>query len=149
MPATPVLPYRDVLGCAMVMSTTTSSSRTARSRRSTRHADSAASSRTSSLLDTWNELRGFADMGGLVYPQIQGLDFRRDVPRLDVPVYFVQGRHELTARSSLADEWIAQLQAPIKRAYTFADSGHNADAEEPGRYNDLLVTTVLAETYGR
>lgn len=102
-----------------------------------------------SLLDTWNELRGFADMGGLVYPQIQGLDFRRDVPRLDVPVYFVQGRHELTARSSLADVWIAQLQAPIKRAYTFADSGHNADAEEPGRYNDLLVNTVLTETYGR
>jgi pimeloyl-ACP methyl ester carboxylesterase len=31
----------------------------------------------------------------------------------------------------------------------FTDSGHNADAEEPDRYNDLLVTTVLAETYGR
>ncbi|MFI7542275.1 alpha/beta fold hydrolase [Actinoplanes sp. NPDC049599] len=102
-----------------------------------------------SVLDTWNELRGFADMGGLLYPRIQGVDFRRDVPRLDVPVYFMQGRHELTARSALADEWIAQLRAPVKRVYEFADSGHNPDAEEPGRYNDLLVSTVLAETYRR
>ena len=101
------------------------------------------------LLDTWNELRGFADMGGLVYPQLQDVDFRRDVPRLDVPVYFMQGRHELTARSSLAEEWIAQLDAPVKRVYEFADSGHNADAEEPGRYNNLLVTTVLPETSGK
>jgi pimeloyl-ACP methyl ester carboxylesterase len=102
-----------------------------------------------SLLDTWNELRGFADMGGLLYPQIQGVDFRRDVPRLEVPVYFAQGHHELTARSDLADEWITQLRAPVKRVYDFAGSGHNADAEEPGRYNDLLVNTVLTETYRR
>jgi pimeloyl-ACP methyl ester carboxylesterase len=102
-----------------------------------------------SVLDTWNELRGFADMGGLVYPQIQGVDFRRDVPRLDVPVYFMQGRHELTARSGPADEWLAQLQAPVKRVYEFADSGHNADAEEPDRYHDLLVSPVLAEKYRR
>jgi hypothetical protein len=37
----------------------------------------------------------------------------------------------------------------VKRVYEFADSGHNADAEEPARYNDLLVTTVLSETYRR
>ena len=66
-----------------------------------------------------------------------------------MPVYFAQGRHDLTARSDLADEWIAQLRAPVKRVYDFADSGHNADAEEPGRYNDLLVNTVLPETYQR
>jgi pimeloyl-ACP methyl ester carboxylesterase len=102
-----------------------------------------------SLLDTWNEIRGFADMAGLLYPQLQGLDFRTSVPRLDVPVYFMQGRHELTARSRFADEWIADLQAPIKRVYVFENSGHNADAEEPGRFNDLMINTVLAETYRR
>jgi len=102
-----------------------------------------------SLLDTWNEIRGFADMGGLMYPLLQDLDFRVSVPRLDVPVYFVQGRHELTARSRFADEWIATLQAPIKRVYIFENSGHNPDAEEPERFNDLMINTVLAETYGR
>jgi pimeloyl-ACP methyl ester carboxylesterase len=99
-----------------------------------------------SLLDTWNEIRGFADMGGLLYPRLQGIDFRTDVPRLEVPVYFVQGRHELTARSALAEEWIAALQAPIKRTYVFEHSGHNPDAEEPERFNQLLIDTVLTET---
>jgi proline iminopeptidase len=99
-----------------------------------------------SLIDTWNELRGFADMGGLIYPQLQSIDFRRDVPRLQVPVYFVQGRHELTARSGPAEEWFARLQAPVKRVYVFADSGHNADAEQPEEYNDLLIHTVLTGT---
>jgi proline iminopeptidase len=102
-----------------------------------------------SLLDTWNEIRGFADMGGLLYPQLQELDFRATVPRLEVPVYFMQGRHELTARSRLADEWIGGLRAPIKRVYEFAHSGHNPDAEEPARFNDLMINTVLAETYRR
>jgi pimeloyl-ACP methyl ester carboxylesterase len=100
-----------------------------------------------SLLDTWNEVRGFADMGGLLYPALQGLDFRVSVPALGVPVYFMQGRHELTARSRFADVWIATLRAPIKRVYIFENSGHNADAEEPARYNDLMINTVLAETY--
>jgi proline iminopeptidase len=143
-------PYRDVLGYAMVMEYYDVIE-------PYRHVPAFDAARglggffpdEYSVLDSWNELRGFADMGGLVYPQIQGIDFRRDVPKLDVPVYFVQGRHELTARSGLADEWIARLQAPVKRVYEFESSGHNADAEEPGRYNDLLVSTVLAETYGR
>jgi hypothetical protein len=33
--------------------------------------------------------------------------------------------------------------------YEFAHSGHNADAEEAGRYNDLLVNVVLPDTHDR
>jgi pimeloyl-ACP methyl ester carboxylesterase len=143
-------PYRDVLGYALVMEYYD----VIEPYRGTPAFEAARGLRgffpdEYSVLDTWNELRGFADMGGLIYPQLQSVDFRRDVPRLEVPVYFVQGRHELTARSGPADEWIARLQAPIKRVYVFAGSGHNADAEEPQRYNDLLVTTVLTETNRR
>jgi hypothetical protein len=39
--------------------------------------------------------------------------------------------------------------APVERVYAFADSGHNADVEETGRCNDLLVSTALAEIYRR
>ena len=74
--------------------------------------------------------------------------FFAGVPRLDVPVFFVQGSHELTGRSRFADEWIAFLQAPAKHVYLFEHSGHNPDAEEPDRYNDLLIDTVLPDTYG-
>jgi pimeloyl-ACP methyl ester carboxylesterase len=101
------------------------------------------------LMDTWNELRGFPDMAGLLYPQLQDVDFRRTVTRLDVPVYVMQGRHELTARAGPALEWFDRVQAPIKRMFWFEASGHNADAEEPERFNDLMINTVFAETYHR
>jgi pimeloyl-ACP methyl ester carboxylesterase len=101
------------------------------------------------LMDTWNELRGFPDMAGLLYPQLQGIDFRRTATRLDVPVYVMQGRHELSARSGPALEWFERLQAPIKRMFWFESSGHNADAEEPDLFNDLMINTVFTETYHR
>jgi pimeloyl-ACP methyl ester carboxylesterase len=59
------------------------------------------------------------------------------------------GSTELTARSRFADEWIAQLQAPITRVFRFENSGHNSDAEEPDRFNDIMIDTVLPETYRR
>jgi pimeloyl-ACP methyl ester carboxylesterase len=99
------------------------------------------------LLDTWNEVRGFADMGGLVYPQLQSVDFRTDVPRLDVPVYIARGAHELTARDEPLGEWLGVLRAPVKRVVDFPASGHNPDAEEPDRFHRLLIGTVLPETY--
>jgi proline iminopeptidase len=99
------------------------------------------------LLDTWNEVRGFADMGGLVYPQLQSVDFRTDVPRLDVPVYIARGGHELTARDEPLGEWLGMLRAPVKRVVDFPASGHNPDAEEPDRFHRLLIGTVLPETY--
>lgn len=101
------------------------------------------------LMDSWNELRGFPDMAGLLYPQLQDIDFRRTATRLDVPIYVMQGRHELTARADPALEWFDRLRAPIKRMFWFESSGHNADAEEPARFNELMVDTVLAETYQR
>jgi pimeloyl-ACP methyl ester carboxylesterase len=101
------------------------------------------------LMDSWNELRGFPDMAGLLYPQLQDIDFRRTATRLAVPVYVVQGRHELSARTGPALEWFDLLQAPTKRMFWFEASGHNADAEEPARFNDLIIDTVLAETYPR
>jgi hypothetical protein len=41
----------------------------------------------------------------------------------------------------------AGSRSAIKRVYIFEHTGHNADAEEPARYNDLMINTVLAETY--
>lgn len=46
-------------------------------------------------------LRGLIDMFSILYPQIQHLDFRQDVPRLDVPVYLLDGSTELPARRDL------------------------------------------------
>lgn len=85
-------------------------------------------------------------MGSVMYPQLQGLDFRRDVPTLRVPVYLVMGAHELNARSQPARAWFTMLQAPTKQWVTFDDSGHIPQFEEFDRFHDLLTGTVVTQT---
>jgi pimeloyl-ACP methyl ester carboxylesterase len=87
-----------------------------------------------------------ADTFAAVYPRLQDVDFRRDVPRLEVPVYFVQGVHEAPGRADLAEEWFTALRAPSKQLIRFDSSGHTPHLDEPGRFADLMAEVVLAET---
>jgi pimeloyl-ACP methyl ester carboxylesterase len=99
-------------------------------------------------LDKVNKLKAIFDMGSVMYPQLQGLDFRQDVPSLDVPVYLVMGTHELAARAGIAREWFDQLQAPSKQWITFPDSGHIPQFEEFSRFQAFMTGTVLPATGG-
>jgi pimeloyl-ACP methyl ester carboxylesterase len=94
-----------------------------------------------------NVLRGLIDMFAILYPQIQHIDFRQDAPQLDVPVYILDGAAELPARRDLALEWFGLLDAPSKRLYTFADSGHSVAFEQFEALHEILTGTVLPETY--
>jgi pimeloyl-ACP methyl ester carboxylesterase len=98
-------------------------------------------------LDKVNKLKALVDMGSVLYPQLQGLDFRRDVPTLRVPVYLIMGAHELRARTQPAREWFDLLQAPDKQWITFADSGHVPQFEEFDHFRDVLTGTVLPRTH--
>jgi pimeloyl-ACP methyl ester carboxylesterase len=69
-------------------------------------------------------LRGLMETFAVVYPQLQGIDFRRDVERLEVPYVMLRGTSELAARDDLAVEWFEQLEAPSKRMVTLDHAGH-------------------------
>jgi pimeloyl-ACP methyl ester carboxylesterase len=99
-----------------------------------------------SLMDRVNGLRGFLDTFSVLYPQLQGIDFRRDVPSLDVPVYMVAGQHEARGRAVPADEWFAALEAPSKERIVFDASGHRPNFEQPGRFAEVM-RDVLSDTY--
>ena len=66
------------------------------------------------FIDKVNVIRGLIDMFSLMYPQLQGIDFRTDVTALEVPVYVLDGAHELAGRRDLAQEWFEALTAPHK-----------------------------------
>lgn len=99
------------------------------------------------LVEKVNVLRGLIDMFTLMYPQLQAIDFRQDVPQLDVPVYILDGASELSARRDLALAWYDQLDAPIKRIYTFDDAGHSVAFEQFSALHQILTETILPETY--
>jgi pimeloyl-ACP methyl ester carboxylesterase len=100
-----------------------------------------------SLVEKTNLLRGAMDMFSVMYPQLQGIDFRRDVTRLQVPVYILDGQAELTSRRDLALEWYALLDAPIKRLYSFEDAGHSVSFEQYEAFHRIMTETVVPETY--
>jgi pimeloyl-ACP methyl ester carboxylesterase len=99
-----------------------------------------------SLMDRVNGLRAFLDTFSVLYPQLQQIDFRRDVPSLDVPVYIVAGQYEARGRSVLCDEWFQMVQAPSKELIVFERSGHRPLFEEPGTFA-ALMDRVRQETY--
>jgi pimeloyl-ACP methyl ester carboxylesterase len=73
-------------------------------------------------------------------------DLTRAVHRLAVPAYFLHGRHDYTSSYELAREFAHGLSAPVVGFYTFADSAHSPQFEEPGRTMDILTRDVLNGT---
>ena len=66
------------------------------------------------FIDKANVIRGLIDMFSLMYPQLQDVDFRTDVPALEVPVYVLDGAHELASRRDLALEWFEDSARPTR-----------------------------------
>jgi pimeloyl-ACP methyl ester carboxylesterase len=98
------------------------------------------------LYDKVNWFRGVLDTFGVVYPQLWDVDFREQAPRLEVPVYFLIGRHDVNAPPELTEEYYQILTAPRKELIWFERSGHNPWVHESTRFVDVMVNTVLAQT---
>ena len=98
------------------------------------------------LLEQVHILPAFLDVFAVLYPQLQDIDFRTDVPKLDVPVYLVQGRHELPGRAVLAEQWFRTLDAPTKQMIIFDTAGHRSLFERPDLFQQVMTETVLRET---
>lgn len=99
-------------------------------------------------MDRINSLRGFLDVAATQYPQLQNLDFREDLTRLEVPFYMVLGEHEARGRAVPAEDWFQILDAPAKDRIVFPGAGHRANFDRPDMFADLMVR-VLDETAGR
>jgi pimeloyl-ACP methyl ester carboxylesterase len=89
------------------------------------------------VLDTWSAL----------YPRMQEVDLRTDVLRLEVPVYFVQGAHEMRGLAVLFTGWYEALRAPAKQLTVVPSGGHRAFLEQPQRFAEVM-DRVLTQTGG-
>ncbi|PKN82907.1 MAG: alpha/beta hydrolase [Chloroflexi bacterium HGW-Chloroflexi-4] len=82
----------------------------------------------------------------VVYPQLWDVDFRTQATKLDVPVYFLIGRHDINAPTEFVEQYIEVLDAPHKEIVWFEHSGHNPWVSEADRFVDVMVETVLTQT---
>ena len=77
------------------------------------------------LLDKINFIRGIINTFGHVYQQLYDIDMRTDYTKLNVPIYFFLGRHDINAPTALVEEYEQVLSAPDKGIVWFEHSGHN------------------------
>ena len=98
-------------------------------------------------LDRVYYLLGLMNTFNVVYPQLQDTDFRLDAASFDLPVYMMLGRHDMNNPYQIPEEYFNLLEAPSKKLYFFEESGHGLIWEEAEKFHDIMIHTVLAETY--
>jgi proline iminopeptidase len=94
------------------------------------------------LLERAHNFAAFLDTFAVLYPQLQEVDLRDDVPSLDVPVLLVEGAHEARGRSEPSAEWLAGLRAPRIEQVVLDTSGHRGIFEQPEAFRQAVVDTL-------
>jgi pimeloyl-ACP methyl ester carboxylesterase len=92
------------------------------------------------LLDKINYVRGIINTFGHVYQQLYDIDLRTDYSKLNVPVYFFLGRHDVNAPTVLVEEYERVLNAPVKRIVWFEHSGHSPWINERERFVEEVIS---------
>ncbi|MFK5922357.1 MAG: alpha/beta hydrolase [Verrucomicrobiota bacterium] len=76
-------------------------------------------------------------------PDLFEVNFFKDVPTLEVPVYFVSGKYDYITSDTLVREYFNFVQAPYKELIEFENSAHCAIFEEPLKFNQLMINKIL------
>jgi pimeloyl-ACP methyl ester carboxylesterase len=97
--------------------------------------------------EKWNLWRGraFSRSFRLWEEEILGADIPSQVPRLEVPAYFLAGAYDYTCATSLVEAYCELLDAPIKGFYVFEHSAHSPLLEEPQRARRILQEDILGQ----
>ena len=95
------------------------------------------------LLDFLNFGRGSVYSLKSMWPQVMRLNLEKEAASLEVPVFFLQGRHDFNTPSILVERYFRTLAAPVKELIWFENSGHHPMYEEPEKFRDALITRVL------
>ncbi|GIJ47735.1 hypothetical protein Val02_46210 [Virgisporangium aliadipatigenens] len=91
------------------------------------------------FLERLHVLASFVDAYHVLYPRMQNVDLRESARGFAVPVYFLQGAHEMRGMAELFAQWFAAVQAPAKHVATASRSGHWPLFEEPDRLVELMA----------
>lgn len=102
------------------------------------------------LFDVLNVPRGVSWVSKHMRYDLGTEPLDRMVMRVDVPVFFFLGRHDLNTPSVLAAEYLDRLDSPLKRLVWFEESAHFPFFEEPARFHAAMLEAeeAVAE-YGK
>jgi pimeloyl-ACP methyl ester carboxylesterase len=100
-----------------------------------------------SIRDKVNFFKGIFSSIRLIWPELMTINLMELAPSLNVPVYFVLGKHDHEVPYPLAEQYFNQLEAPTKELIWFKNSAHYPQIEEKDKFIKFLVNNVLSSTY--
>lgn len=84
--------------------------------------------------------------GSLLRDEMFKFDANKDVPSIDIPVYFFAGLYDYTCCYPLQRKYFESIKAPVKAFYTFEESAHSPLFEEPDKALMILIEDVLQDS---
>jgi len=73
-------------------------------------------------------------------------DLRKTITKLEVPTYFFSGVFDYTVNYEMAEEYLKQIEAPMKGFYLFENSAHSPILEEPNKVAQIIQTDIFKKT---
>jgi pimeloyl-ACP methyl ester carboxylesterase len=99
------------------------------------------------LREKFNLWRAKARSGvSILWDKILATDIIKQVPEIDIPVYFFHGIYDYTVSYPLAKEYYEQIKAPLKGFYSFSNSAHSPLFEEPELVGRIIEKDILNGT---
>ena len=79
--------------------------------------------------------------------ELYTVNFFTQVPRLEVPVYFLEGRHDYTVPADMAAQYYDVLDAPRGKTWVwFEESAHFPCFEEPTKFDQVMELPLCITT---
>lgn len=93
----------------------------------------------------WVSKFSFINKSGLK-EQLIGSNIPAMIRKLDIPVYFISGKYDLTVNINLSSDYLETIESPVKGFYTFNNSAHSPMFEEPLKFREILVNDIFNGT---
>ncbi len=94
------------------------------------------------MLDLPNQVRGFRSTMNAMWDEVSALNLLVAAPALQMPVFFLLGRHDHWVPPETSVAYFDVLSAPSKELLWFDQSGHEPFMDEPAKFNDAVIDMV-------
>jgi len=95
------------------------------------------------LIDKINWVRGQMRSEKVLGPDFRKVNFLQTSDSLNVPVFFLQGKHDKQTPTELVEKYFKILKAPHKELHIFKQSAHLPIIEETSKFLDVLDDIIL------
>ena len=91
------------------------------------------------LLDCFRYFKGVYFSLNSLQAEMRKVDLNEQVDRIELPIYFLMGKYDLTAPYEPTKDFFERIDAPEKQWILFENSAHTPSLEEPDKFREIIM----------